>query len=134
MRTRLMVIGVGAMLALAGAPSQAQDTTSAARNAQMIALAERLRATRDIPAGLRVREVVDGGATVVLEDGSVWDVYLPDRPTADAWRVGDYVVVRLRGLMIGAYKHQLINASAEVSGGRATARFAGKRPAEDAAR
>ena len=44
-----------------------------------------------LPYGLYVREVVDDGNYVVLEDGSVWEVRLPQRPNAASWRPGDFV-------------------------------------------
>src|SRR5918994_4657033 len=44
-----------------------------------------------LPYGLYVREVTDGGSFVTLEDGSVWEIRLPQRPVASSWRAGDFV-------------------------------------------
>jgi hypothetical protein len=47
-----------------------------------------------LPYGLYVREVVDDGSYVILEDGSVWEVRLPQRPNASSWRPGDFVQLK----------------------------------------
>ena len=46
-----------------------------------------------LPYGLYVREVTDGGSYVTLEDGSVWEIRLPQRPVASSWKAGDFVVL-----------------------------------------
>jgi len=47
-----------------------------------------------LPYGLYVREVNGGGSYVTLEDGSVWEIRLPQRPVASSWQAGDFVVLR----------------------------------------
>lgn len=47
-----------------------------------------------LPYGLHIREVTDGGSFVTLEDGSMWEVRLPQRPVASGWRPGDFVQLR----------------------------------------
>jgi hypothetical protein len=47
-----------------------------------------------LPYGLYVREVTDGGSFVTLEDGSVWEIRLPQRPVASSWQPGDFVQLR----------------------------------------
>ena len=47
-----------------------------------------------LPYGLYVREVNDGGSFVTLEDGSVWEIRMPQRPVASSWQPGDFVVLR----------------------------------------
>jgi hypothetical protein len=47
-----------------------------------------------LPLGLAVTEVTDGGSFVTLEDGSVWEIRLPQRPVASSWQPGDVVEVR----------------------------------------
>jgi hypothetical protein len=47
-----------------------------------------------LPYGLYIREVTDGGSFVTLEDGSIWEVRLPQRPVASSWRAGDFVQIR----------------------------------------
>lgn len=44
-----------------------------------------------LPYGLYVREVTGGGSFVTLEDGSVWEIRLPQRPVASSWQPGDFV-------------------------------------------
>jgi hypothetical protein len=44
-----------------------------------------------LPYGLYVREVTDGGSFVTLEDGSIYEVRLPQRPVAASWQPGDFV-------------------------------------------
>jgi hypothetical protein len=47
-----------------------------------------------LPYGLYVREVTGGGSFVTLEDGSVWEIRLPQRPVASGWQPGDFVQLR----------------------------------------
>jgi hypothetical protein len=47
-----------------------------------------------LPYGLYVREVTDGGSFVTLEDGSIWEIRLPQRPVASSWRPGDFVQLK----------------------------------------
>lgn len=46
------------------------------------------------PRGHTVREVIDGGQTVVLEDGSAWEIYEGYASRAQKWEVGDLVGVK----------------------------------------
>jgi len=45
--------------------------------------------------------VLDEGTRVVLTDGSVWEVYLPNRPDVDTWKPGDLLVVRVAAVAEG---------------------------------
>jgi hypothetical protein len=85
------------------------------------------------PQGLRVREVADGGGTVVLDDGSVWKIELGDRPRTITWEPGDYVLVRVRPAPTDGNAFVLVNSDEEDSAGRrntsAAARFGGRREA-----
>ena len=47
-----------------------------------------------LPYGLYVRQVADGGSFVTLEDGSVWEIRMPQRPVASSWQAGDFVVLK----------------------------------------
>jgi hypothetical protein len=47
-----------------------------------------------LPYGLYVQEVTDGGSFVTLEDGSVWEIRLPQRPVASSWQPGDFVQLK----------------------------------------
>jgi hypothetical protein len=44
-----------------------------------------------LPLGLYVKEVFDDGGYVMLEDDSVWEIRLNQRPVASSWRSGDFV-------------------------------------------
>ena len=47
-----------------------------------------------LPLGLYVSEVLEDGRYVMLEDGSVWEVRLGQRPVASSWRPGDFVRIK----------------------------------------
>jgi len=47
-----------------------------------------------LPYGLYVSEVINDGSYVKLEDGSVWEIRLPQRPVASSWREGDFVQLK----------------------------------------
>lgn len=74
------------------------------------------------PVGARLVASPDDGGFVRLADGTLWEISLPDRPTAEAWRVRDYLAVAPAPAAVGEYDHILINAHART---RAFARFAG---------
>lgn len=78
-----------------------------------------------VPIGARLVAAPDDGGFVRLADGTLWEISLPDRPTADAWRVRDYVAVSPAAAGVGEYDHILVNAHART---RAFARFAGLAP------
>jgi hypothetical protein len=61
---------------------------------------------------LQVTEVREDGTFIVLQDGSTWEVFLPDRPSTVEWKVGDYVMVRERWIAQGDYEYQLNNGRA----------------------
>jgi hypothetical protein len=47
-----------------------------------------------LPYGLYVSEVINDGSYVKLEDGSVWEIRLPQRPVASSWQEGDFVQLK----------------------------------------
>lgn len=55
----------------------------------------------------RVTRVIDEGTHVVLADGTIWEVYLPDRPAVNTWRPGDLLVVRESSVTQGDYDYRL---------------------------
>jgi hypothetical protein len=55
----------------------------------------------------RIRRVMGDGTHVMLTDGTVWEVYLPDRPAVDTWRPGDLLVVREAAVMQGEYDYTM---------------------------
>ena len=55
----------------------------------------------------RVMRVINEGSHVVLGDGSIWEIYLPDRPAVNTWRPGDLLVVRESSVSQGDYDYSL---------------------------
>ena len=47
-----------------------------------------------LPLGMAIREVIDDGSFVTLEDGSVWEIRLNGRPVASSWKPGDFVQLK----------------------------------------
>jgi hypothetical protein len=74
------------------------------------------------PVGARLAATPKGGGFVRLSDGTLWEIYLPDRPATVTWRAGDYVAVSRAAAGVGEFDHVLTNAPARA---RAFARFAG---------
>jgi hypothetical protein len=75
-----------------------------------------------LPYGLYVREVNDGGSYVTLEDGSVWEIRLPQRPIASAWRPGDFVQLKTIAAPVDNFEILLSHGDDD----RAEARLAGR--------
>ena len=75
-----------------------------------------------LPYGLDFREVVDGGSYVILEDGSVWEIRLPQRPNASSWRPGDFV--RLKTIAAPVDQFEILLAHDEND--KAEARLVGR--------
>ncbi len=55
----------------------------------------------------RLARVIDEGTHVVLADGTIWEIYLPDRPSVNTWRQGDLLVVRESSVTQGEYDYLL---------------------------
>jgi hypothetical protein len=55
----------------------------------------------------RVVRVINEGSHVVLGDGSIWEIYLPDRPSVNTWKPGDLLVVRESSVTQGDYDYSL---------------------------
>jgi hypothetical protein len=55
----------------------------------------------------RVTRVIGDGTHVVLADGTIWEVYLPDRPAVHTWRPGDLLIVRESSVTQGEYDYTL---------------------------
>jgi hypothetical protein len=75
-----------------------------------------------LPYGLYVREVLDDGSYVMLEDGSVWEIRLPQRPNASSWRPGDFVQLRTIAAPVDQYEILL----AHTANDKAEARLVGR--------
>ena len=73
-------------------------------------------------AGAKLFRSTGGGTFVMLEDGTMWEIYLPHRPETATWQQGDFIRVRHDASPIGDYEHQLVSAPGS---SRVSARFAG---------
>lgn len=82
-----------------------QDDTTARREAGR--RWERRGGRRSIVPGLRIANVEGDGSFITLQDGTQWEVYLPDRPSTATWRQGDFVTVKLRPIAEGRYTYEL---------------------------
>ena len=75
-----------------------------------------------LPFGLYVREVTDGGSYVTLEDGSVWEIRLPQRPVASSWQPGDFVQLKTIAAPVDRFEILLTHGDYD----KAEARLAGR--------
>jgi hypothetical protein len=75
-----------------------------------------------LPYGLYVREIIGGGSYVTLEDGSVWEIRLPQRPVASSWQPGDFVQLKTIAAPVENYEILLTHGDYD----RAEARLAGR--------
>ena len=73
-----------------------------------------------IPPAARLVSTPDDGSFVRLADGTLWEVYVPDRTFTDEWQEGDYITVSLASTAIGDFDHVLVDAHANT---RAHVRF-----------
>jgi len=114
---RIVLMGAAAaMLALVPAATlraQGVDTTGAGQSAppaapQRLVLCSN-STSQNVLCGVRIASVIDGGTVIELQDGTLWEVYLPNRPATVTWRKGDYVLVQRNPLARGAYDYTLIN-------------------------
>ena len=75
-----------------------------------------------LPLGLYVQEVIEDGRFVMLEDGSVWEIRLNQRPVASGWRAGDFVQLKTISAPVDRYEMLLARGDED----RAEARLAGR--------
>lgn len=73
----------------------------------------------------RVVRVLGDGTHVVLGDGTIWEIFLPDRPSVNTWRRGDLLVVRERGIAQGDFDVSLVDGRTR---GEVAARLVGAAP------
>jgi hypothetical protein len=73
-----------------------------------------------IPPAARLVSTPDDGSFVRLADGTLWEVYVPDRTFTDEWQEGDYITVSLASTAIGDFDHVLVDTHANT---RAHVRF-----------
>ncbi len=75
-----------------------------------------------LPLGLAIREVIDDGSFVTLEDGSVWEIRLSQRPVASSWKPGDFVRLKTIWAPVNGFEILLAHGDSD----RAEARLAGR--------
>jgi hypothetical protein len=75
-----------------------------------------------LPLGMTITEVRDGGSFVTLEDGSIWEIRMPQRPVAASWAPGDFVEVR--NVLAPVDRFEILLAKGDSD--RAEARLAGR--------
>ena len=72
---------------------------------------------------MTIADVAAGGTLIVLGDGTIWEVYLPDRVKTAAWSKGEAVRVRPASVEIGSFDYELLNGG---SADRVMVRFRGR--------
>jgi len=73
-----------------------------------------------IPPAARLVSTPDDGSFVRLADGTLWEVYVPDRTFTDEWQEGDYITVSVASTALGDFDHVLVDTHANT---RAHVRF-----------
>ena len=100
------------------------STNSASAQAQSTAVGCNWHCYRvALPLGLAIREVIDDGSFVTLEDGSVWEIRLSQRPVASSWKPGDFVRVKTIWAPVDGFETLLAHGDSD----RAEARLAGRK-------
>jgi hypothetical protein len=75
-----------------------------------------------LPYGLYVSEVLEDGRYVKLEDGSVWEVRLPQRPVASSWQAGDFVQLKTIAAPVDRFEILLTHGNYDKAEARLAAR------------
>ncbi len=83
----------------------------------------------NLPLGFSIAEINDDGSFVTLEDGSIWEIRLPQRPVASGWQPGDFVEIRNVHAPIDGFEILLARGDND----RAEARLTGRKGASGAA-
>jgi len=73
-----------------------------------------------LPPAARLVSTPDEGSFVRLADGTLWEVYAPDRTFTDEWQEGDYITVSQAPSAVGEFDHVLVDTNANT---RAHVRF-----------
>ena len=76
-----------------------------------------------LPLGLAIGEITADGSFVTLEDGSVWEIRLPQRPVASSWQRGDFVQLKTIWAPVDRFETLLAHGDTD----RAEARLAGRK-------
>lgn len=96
-----LIIASGSLSARASAQETSAQPSGDADSARAYA------APSSVWNAQRVRRVLDDGTHIVLSDGTIWEVYLPDRPTVNMWKPGDLLTVREAAVMQGDYDYTI---------------------------
>ena len=118
LRQIAFLIPVLALTLVAHAAAQAQSASSAGSS---VGCGQRCYRVA-LPLGLYVQQVIEDGRYVMLEDGSVWDIRLSQRPVASSWRPGDFVQLKTIWAPVDGYTVLL----AQGDNDKAEARLAGR--------
>ena len=71
-----------------------------------------------VPPAARLVSTPEDGGFVRLADGTVWEVYPPDRTSTDAWHAGDYITVSQAPTAVGDFDHVLVECQGQHAGAR----------------
>ncbi len=120
----LAILPAGSLRAQADStsrPSRAPTTTAAAVPTSMES-----SSAGSVVAGARIIDIAEEGTFVTLDDGTTWEVYLPDRTSTVGWRAGDLVIVSLNPVVVGQrYDYRLTNGRTD---SQAAVKFRGQMP------
>jgi hypothetical protein len=106
---RALVVGAALLISSTMLPQRAvaQDTSASPPPESTADSARAYGAPGSVWNAQRIRRVIGDGTHVMLTDGTVWEVYLPDRPAVDTWKPGDLLVVREAAVMQGDYDYTM---------------------------
>jgi hypothetical protein len=116
LRRIALLTSVLALILAAEAPAQAQSAAPATQGCGESCYRVAL------PLGLYVKEVFDDGSFVMLEDDSVWEIRLNQRPVASSWRPGDFVRLKTIWAPVDGFEVLLSHGDTD----KAEARLAGR--------
>ena len=103
------------------AAAQAQSVSPAGPSDAAVGCGQRCYRVA-LPLGLYVKDVIEDGRYVMLEDGSTWEIRLSQRPVASGWSPGDFVQLKTIWAPVDHYEVLLIRGDND----RAEARIAGR--------
>jgi hypothetical protein len=83
----------------------AQDETAPLPSQETLDSVRAYTVPNSVWNGQRLHRVLQDGTRVMLADGTVWEVYLPNRPAVNTWRPGDLLIVREAAVSQGDYDY-----------------------------
>jgi hypothetical protein len=122
MLPRYLPIVVALALSLGGLPVAAQTAAPVALGG----CAYDARCLFPPPVGLYISAVEEDGRYVALEDGSLWEVEIPDRATTASWLADQFVNLSWIAAPRGDFEYLLTRVGDLEQ--RAAVRLAGRRP------